>query len=61
MQYSGSNILCNIVEYKDRMSDNFDKNSFLFAANGDFVEDLYLKYIESPNNVDEYWRDFFPI
>lgn len=41
------------------MSNNFDKNSFLFAANGDFVEDLYLKYIESPNNVDEYWRDFF--
>jgi 2-oxoglutarate dehydrogenase E1 component len=41
------------------MSNNFDKNSFLFAANGDFVEDLYIKYIESPNNVDEYWRDFF--
>ncbi len=41
------------------MTNNFDKDSFLFAANGDFVEELYLKYLESPSNVDDYWRSFF--
>lgn len=41
------------------MSNDFDKDSFLFAANGDFVEELYLKYLESPSNVDDYWRSFF--
>ena len=41
------------------MTNNFDKDSFLFAANGDFVEDLYLKYLENPSNVDNYWRNFF--
>jgi 2-oxoglutarate dehydrogenase E1 component len=41
------------------MSKNFDQNSFLFAANGDFVEDLYIKYLDNPNNVDDYWREFF--
>lgn len=38
---------------------DFDHNSFLFAANSGFVEDLYLKYLENPANVDEKWRDFF--
>lgn len=41
------------------MTNSFDKDSFLFAANGDFVEELYLKYLESPSNVDDYWRSFF--
>ena len=41
------------------MDRTFDKDSFLFAANGDFVEELYLKYLENPNNVDDYWRNFF--
>ena len=41
------------------MSKDFDQNSFLFAANSAFIEDLYLKYLESPSNVDDYWRGFF--
>ncbi len=41
------------------MSKNFDHDSFLFAANGDFVEDLYLKFLENPDNVDDNWRNFF--
>ncbi len=41
------------------MKQNFDEDSFLFAANGDFVEELYLKYLENPTNVDDYWQKFF--
>jgi 2-oxoglutarate dehydrogenase E1 component len=41
------------------MSKNLDHESFLFAANADFVEELYLKYLENPSNVDDYWRNFF--
>ena len=41
------------------MSDKFDQESFLFAANAYFVEDLYLKYLDNPSNVDDYWRNFF--
>ena len=41
------------------MSKDLDQNSFLFAGNGDFIEDLYLKFLENPENVDDYWRDFF--
>lgn len=41
------------------MSKNLDQNSFLFAGNGDFIEDLYLKFLENPENVDDYWRNFF--
>ena len=37
----------------------FDQDSFLFAANGDFIEDLYLKYLENPDNIDENWMEFF--
>jgi 2-oxoglutarate dehydrogenase E1 component len=41
------------------MSKEFENNSFLFAGNGDFVEELYLKYLENPNNIDESWQKFF--
>lgn len=41
------------------MSQDFDKESFLFAANGDFVEELYAKYLENPESVDDYWQRFF--
>ena len=41
------------------MSKEIDKDSFLFAANSGFVEDLYLKYLDNPENVDDYWRNFF--
>jgi 2-oxoglutarate dehydrogenase E1 component len=36
-----------------------DRESFLFSANADFIEELYLKYIENPGNVDDYWQNFF--
>lgn len=41
------------------MSKDFDQDSFLFAANGDFIEDLYLKYIDNPSSLDDYWQNFF--
>lgn len=41
------------------MSKDIDKSSFLFAANSGFVEDLYLKYIENPESLDQDWRNFF--
>ena len=41
------------------MDQKFDEDSFLFAANSDFVEELYLKYLENPTNVDNYWQKFF--
>lgn len=41
------------------MTQDFDKESFLFAANGDFVEELYTKFLENPDNVDEYWKNYF--
>lgn len=41
------------------MNKIFDQDSFLFAANGDFIEDLYLKYLENPDNIDENWKTFF--
>ncbi len=41
------------------MNSKFDQDSFLFAANGDFIEDLYLKYLEDESSVDEYWQKFF--
>jgi len=37
----------------------FDKTSFLEGSNSSFIEELYLKYINSPENVPQSWREFF--
>ncbi|MBN8828507.1 MAG: 2-oxoglutarate dehydrogenase E1 component [Sphingobacteriia bacterium] len=33
--------------------------SYLFGANSVFIEELYERYLENPNSVDENWRQFF--
>ena len=37
----------------------FDKTSFLEGSNSDFIEELYLKYINNPEDVPQSWREFF--
>ena len=37
----------------------FDKTSFLESSNSSFIEELYLKYINNPENVPQSWREFF--
>ncbi|MCH2376965.1 MAG: 2-oxoglutarate dehydrogenase E1 component [Pelagibacterales bacterium] len=37
----------------------FDKTSFLEGSNSSFIEELYLKYINNPENVPQSWREFF--
>ena len=37
----------------------FDKTSFLEGSNSSFIEALYLKYINNPENVPQSWREFF--
>ena len=41
------------------MSNFTDKDSFLFAANTPFIEEMYARYLKNPNLVDESWRKFF--
>ena len=35
------------------------QSSFLYAANADFIGELYRRYAENPGSVDVSWRDFF--
>ena len=37
----------------------FDKTSFLEGSNSSFIEELYLKYINNPENIPQSWREFF--
>ena len=37
----------------------FDKTSFLQSSNSSFIEEIYLKYINNPENVPQSWREFF--
>ena len=37
----------------------FDKTSFLEGSNSSFIEELYLKYINDPEDVPQSWREFF--
>ncbi|NLB31195.1 MAG: 2-oxoglutarate dehydrogenase E1 component [Alcaligenaceae bacterium] len=43
------------------MSTFLEKNnsSYLFGSNAAYVEELYEAYLENPNSVEEYWRDYF--
>jgi len=36
-----------------------EASSFLFGANGAFIEQLYQRYLASPNSVDASWQQFF--
>ena len=36
-----------------------DRTSFLEGSNSDFIEELYLKYVNNPETVPQSWREFF--
>ena len=35
------------------------QESYLFGNNAVFIEELYNKYLQNENDVDENWRDWF--
>jgi 2-oxoglutarate dehydrogenase E1 component len=37
----------------------FQLSSFLYGGNAAYLEDLYARYQERPDSVDEKWRSFF--
>jgi 2-oxoglutarate dehydrogenase E1 component len=37
----------------------FEKTSFLWGGNAQFIEQLYDRFLEDPQAVDEQWREFF--
>ena len=37
----------------------FKDNSHLFSLNAVFVEEIYQRYLENPQSVDDSWRQFF--
>ena len=39
--------------------DQWWRSSHIAGGNADYVEALYERYLESPNDVDQEWRDFF--
>src|SRR5262245_2065651 len=45
----------------DTVNNVFEQTSFLYGANAPYVEDLYAKYQENPDNVDAQWREFFSL
>ncbi len=38
---------------------DFLDNSYLFAGNAGFIEDIYAAYLHNPDDVGEEWRGFF--
>ena len=40
-------------------NDIMHASSFLQGHNAEYVEQLYARYADNPNAVDESWRDFF--
>ena len=41
------------------MAKDFEYSSFLFGSNSVFIEELYQKYLENPESVDQSWVEFF--
>ncbi len=41
------------------MAKDFKHSSFLFGSNSVFIEELYQKYLDNPNSVDQSWIEFF--
>ena len=35
------------------------RSSYISGGNADYVEAMYETYLESPNSVDQDWRDYF--
>ncbi|NIY72098.1 2-oxoglutarate dehydrogenase E1 component [Marivivens donghaensis] len=40
-------------------NDQFHASSFLQGHNAEYIEQLYARYSDNPNAVDETWREFF--
>ncbi|MGH1478168.1 MAG: 2-oxoglutarate dehydrogenase E1 component [Geminicoccales bacterium] len=36
-----------------------EQSAFLYGGNGGFIEDLYGRYLDNPDDVDESWRQYF--
>ncbi|MBT5898144.1 MAG: 2-oxoglutarate dehydrogenase E1 component, partial [Rhodospirillaceae bacterium] len=43
----------------DDADTGLEGSSFLFGANSAFIEQLYQRYLNSPNSVDASWQQFF--
>ena len=43
------------------MTKDLEYSSFLFGSNSVFIEELYQKYLENPNSVDQSWVEFFKV
>lgn len=36
-----------------------ERSSFLYGGNGGFIEGLYSRYLDDPNDIDDSWRQYF--
>ena len=36
-----------------------EETSFLYGTNAHYIEDLYARYLENPQSVDDNWKEFF--
>ena len=43
----------------NKTNGGLEGSSFLFGANSAFIEQLYQRYLTSPNSVDASWQQFF--
>jgi 2-oxoglutarate dehydrogenase E1 component len=43
------------------LNSHFEKTSFLWGGNAQFIEQLYAQFLNDPQSVDREWRDFFAI
>ncbi|MDX1924520.1 MAG: 2-oxoglutarate dehydrogenase E1 component [Rickettsiaceae bacterium] len=41
------------------MKQKFSEDTYLFASNAVFIEEMYQKYAQDPNSVSAEWRSFF--
>ncbi|MDX2050446.1 MAG: 2-oxoglutarate dehydrogenase E1 component [Rickettsiaceae bacterium] len=41
------------------MNKNFADNTFLFASNSIYIEEIYQKFLEYPSSVSQDWQEFF--
>src|SRR5690242_2593745 len=44
---------------KTDLTTAFEKTSFLYGGNAQFIEQLYAKFLDNPASVDPAWRQFF--
>ena len=44
---------------KTDLTTAFEQTSFLYGGNAQFIEELYARYLENPDAVDQHWRQFF--